>query len=221
MERIEYDPEIDPSIREAKEAAERERELAARIRSEIERYVADHDLIPRTQAELDALTPPPWDEGPDAEGDSVPKTRRARVRAAKESARRAKEVARRAEEEAKRVARELRSEQVAAATAGGKRAAKSLFTGTALQSEWMRKMWPYLLGIAVVLVLYIGYNFQVQQLHLERRNLERDVRELSIKSVERTAERVRATRRSAIVERLKKKNIPLEEFSHPVKRIER
>ena len=48
-----------------------------------------------------------------------------------------------------------------------------------------------------------------------------EVRELGIEAVERTAERVRQTRRSAIVERLQEKNIPLREFPHPVKKIER
>ncbi len=78
-----------------------------------------------------------------------------------------------------------------------------------------------MLGVAAVLVLYIGYSFHVQTLHLERQRLEREVRELGIEAVERTAERVRQTRRSAIVERLREKNIPLREFPHPVKKIER
>lgn len=210
MERIEYDPEIDPSIREAREAAERERELSVRIRLEIERYVADNDLIPRSQAQKEpSPIPPPWDEEPETH-----KTRR-------QIAREAKEVARRAKEEAKEERREEKRARRAAGAAGRRKAVTSVFTGSILGSEWMRRMWPYLLGVAAVLVLYIGYNFHVQSLHLDRQRLEREVREIGIEAVERTAERVRATRRSAIVERLKEKNIPLEEFPYPVKRIER
>jgi hypothetical protein len=229
MERIEYDPEIDPSIREAREAAERERELSARIRVEIERYVADNDLVPRGEVHK-ASDLPPWEDDPSAETatalpdtdeTAAPKTRRQMLREARETERRAKEAARVAEEQARLVARELRREQRAAGAAASRRAVKSVFTGSILGSEWMRRMWPHLLGVAAVLVLYIAYSFHVQRLHLERQRLEREVRELGIEAVERTAERVRQTRRSAIVRRLKENNIPLEEFPHPVKRIER
>ena len=230
MERIEYDPEIDPSIREAREAAERERELSARIRIEIERYVEENDLVPRTEvqgaqgvqnAQTQAHTEPPWEVTPDEAEADTPKTRRQRLREAKEAEQRAKDAARHAEQEAKKVARELRREQRAAGAAASKKAVQSVFTGSILGSEWVRRMWPYLVMIAFVLVGYIAYNFHVQKLHLDRQRLEREVRELGIEAIERTAERVRQTRRSAIVERLREKNIPLEEFPHPVKRIER
>ncbi|MDR2882436.1 MAG: hypothetical protein LBU98_01435 [Alistipes sp.] len=226
MERVEYDPEIDPTIREAREAAERERELSARIRVEIERYVADNDLVPRNLAEQETIDKdadsPPWDEAPGEENpaEAEPKTRRQLLREAREAEKKAKEAARQAEEEAKRVARELRREQRAVSAAASKKAVKSVVTGSILGNEWVRRMWPYLLGVAAVLVLYIAYTFHVQGLHLERQRLEREVRELGIEAVERAAERVRSTRRSAIVERLREKNIPLEEFPYPVKRIE-
>jgi hypothetical protein len=227
MERVEYDPEIDPSIREAREAAERERELSARIRLEIERYVADNDLVPRSEVQK-TLQTPPWEDEPAAnpeaaapKTDDTPKTRRQLLREAREAERRAKEAARRAEEEARRVAREIRREQRAAGAAASRRAVKSVFTGSILGTEWVRRMWPHMLGVAAVLVLYIAYTFHVQKLHLERQRLEAEVRELGIEAVERTAERVRLTRRSAIVERLRQNNIPLEEFPHPVKKIER
>jgi multidrug efflux pump subunit AcrA (membrane-fusion protein) len=226
MERVEYDPEIDPSIREAREAAERERELSARIRLEIERYVADNDLVPRSELQKSAPHPEhaPWDEEPQddpEEEDDTPKSRRQLLREARQAERLAKEAARQAEEQARQAARELRREQRAASAAASRKAMKSVFTGSILSSEWMRRMWPHMLGVAAVLVLYIAYTFHVQRLHLERQNLEREVRELGIEAVERTAERVRLTRRSAIVERLREKSIPLEEFPHPVKKIER
>lgn len=228
MERIEYDPEIDPSIREAREAAERERELSARIRLEIERYVADNDLVPRSELQkaqpAQEPIPAPWDDTPGTEtgnNDDTPKTRRQLMREAKEAERQAKEAARQAEERARQAARELRREQRAASATASRKAAQSVFTGSILSSAWVRRMWPYLLSIAAVLVGYIAYTFHVQSLHIERQRLEREVRELGIKSVERTAERVRATRRSAIVERLREKSIPLEEFPHPVKKLEK
>jgi type IV secretory pathway VirB10-like protein len=231
MERVEYDPEIDPSIREAREAAERERELSARIRIEIERYVADNDLVPRSEAQnaqnaqrsqkISGQIPPPWDTETGAEKADGGKSRRQIAREAKETARRAAQEAKEAVREAKEAAREARREQIAAGAATGRRAARSVVTGSILGTEWMRRMRPYLLVIAAVLVCYIAFNFHQQSLHLRRQRLEREVRELGIEAVGRTAERVRQTRRSAIVERLRAKNIPLEEFPHPVKRIER
>ncbi len=205
MERIEYDPEIDPSIREEREAAEKEHELSARIRLEIERYVEENDLVPRGEAQ--AQTGPPWDGESE---DARPKSRRTLAREAKEASRREKD-------EVKQAKREQR----AAGAAQRRKAVQSVFTGSILSSERMRKMWPYLLGLAAVLMLYIAYTFHVQSLHLELRSLEQEIRELNIRSVERTADRVGATSRSAIVERLRKHNIELEEFPHPVKRIER
>lgn len=197
MERVEYDPEIDPSIREEREAAERERELVSRIRLEIERYVADNDLVPRDQKET--LNEHNVDEGSDTDAAEPAET--ARERKQREKADKAEMRTARAKER--------------------RRAIGSVFTGSILSSEWVRKMWPYLLAVAALLVLYIAHTFQIQKLHLEHQTLERRVRELGIRSVAKTAERVRETRRSAIVDKLAEKNIPLEEFPYPVKTIER
>jgi hypothetical protein len=206
MERIIYDPEeIDPSIREAEEAAARERELSARIRLEIERYVADNDLVPRSEVGT-APIPPPWESDETDEFEARPKTKRE----AKEEAR-----------WVKNEVREARREQRAAGAAKRRKAVSGVFTGSILGSEWMREMWVYLLLLIVVAVGYIAYNFHVQSLQLDRQALEAEVRELGADAVKRTAERVRQTSRSAIVERLNEKEIPLEEFSNPVKRIER
>jgi hypothetical protein len=231
MERVEYDPEIAPSIREEREAAERERELSARIRLEIERYVADNDLVPRgeaqgeaqgvvrsevpggVQAEGGARIPAPWDDDT-AGGNESTKARRRREKQEKETGRRAKA-------EAQDAAREAGHARNKARNAARGKAVKSVFTGSILGSERVRRMLPYMLVVAAVLVLYIAYSFHVQTLHIRRQRLEREVRELGIEAVERTAERVRQTRRSAIVERLREKNIPLQEFPHPVKKIER
>ncbi|MDR2911761.1 MAG: hypothetical protein LBV38_00450 [Alistipes sp.] len=211
MERVDYDPEIDPSIREEREAAERDRELSARIRLEIERYVADNDLVPRVQSSESEL-PPPWESGPAGSGSgSAPESESAMTKEERRAQKQRENEARREEKRTRR--------QAGAATR--RKAVQSVVSGSILSSDWVRRMWPYLLAIAAVLVLYIGYTFHIQMLHLERQVLEREVRELGIEAVERTAERVRETRRSAIVERLARKGIPLEEFPHPVKTIER
>jgi hypothetical protein len=232
MQRVDYDPEIDPSIRLEREVAARESELSSRIRLEIERYVEEHDLVPRGTEAAEGpfaegdLSVPPWEEPGAPEKGGVervelrtepgqgspvpPRDERDERRERRREEREARDV----EREARRRERERRAE-------GRRRAVQSVVSGSILSSEWMRRMWPYMLGIAFVLVGYIAYDFQVQQLHLRRQRLEREVRELSVRAVERTAERVRQTSRSAIVERLKNKGIGLEEFPHPVKRIER
>lgn len=95
----------------------------------------------------------------------------------------------------------------------------SVFSGSVLSSEWMRRMWPYLTGLAVILVLYIAHTFHLQKLHLERQTLEAEVRRLDIEAVHSTARVARETRRSEIVKRLEANNIPLKEFPHPVKTV--
>ncbi len=101
-----------------------------------------------------------------------------------------------------------------------RKAVGGVFSGSILSAEWMRRTWPYLIVLVVLLVFYVAHTFYLQQLHLRRQALERQVRELGIEAVHRTAERVRETRRSAIVKRLEEKNIELKEFSHPVRTIE-
>ena len=204
MERVEYDPEIDPSIREEREAAERERELTDRIRLEIERYVADNDLVPRESVKTEEAR-----EEEEEEAGDTPKSPREIEREQKEK-----------EREKREAEREQKRQQKAERSAARKKAIGSVFTGSILSSEWVRRMWPYLLGIAALMVLYIAHTFQLQKLHLERQKLVKEVRALDVKAVAKTAERVTATRRSEIVRRLAEKEIPLKEFPHPVKIIE-
>lgn len=204
MERIEYDPEIDPSIREEREAAEREMELTARIRLEIERYVEENDLVPREQAAADVTEE--QESGTDGKADGGNKQQDAEEKAGKEDKRQKRE-----EKRAQRTARATRR----------RKAIGSVFTGSILSSDLLRTMWPYLLVFALLLVGYIAQTFQLQKLNLERQALEREVRELGVEAISRTAERVRGTSRSAIVDKLAEKEIPLKEFPHPVKKIER
>ena len=211
MERIEYDPEIDPTIREEREAAERERELVGRIRLEIERYVEENDLVPRVSLRTEE---PPWETHSDSKAPKVPHSSDPSRQA--DEPEESEEEPQDAEEPKERKAPRPKT----APKTGGK-TIRGMLTGSILTGEWMRRSWPYLAGFAVLLVLYIAHTFQLQKLHLERQQLETEVRELGIEAVRRTAERVAETRRSAIVERLAEENIPLEEFPHPVKTIER
>lgn len=196
MEKVEYDPEIDPSIREAQEEAERERELTDRIRLEIERYARETEAK-KDKTEEEAEEPDPEKERLEEELDE-----RRKRRAEKEEKRREKA--------------EKRSQRAAE----GRRAFQSVFTGNILSSEWLRKMFPYLAGFAVLLMLYIANIFQLQGLHRTQQKLEEEIRELSIRAVEYSADKSQNTQRSAIVKRLEDKNIPLKEFPNPVKTID-
>ena len=213
MEHIEYDPEIDPSIREEREAAERDRELAHKIRLEIERYVADNDLVPRNSVENGELKVESEERETGEENNTEGGSgigRRSTDRGAINGAD--------GDDGIDEKPTKKRTKNAAKTT---KKAVQSIFTGSILTSEWMKRSWPYLLGFGVVLILYIAQTFQLQKWHLEQQKLEREVRELSIEAVRGTAERVRQTRRSEIVKRLEAKQIPLKEFPHPVKTIEK
>lgn len=216
MERVEYDPEIDPSIREEREAAERERELTARIRLEIERYAKENE--PRKNEtdlqdeqkngqKIDPKIDPPF------EPDDPDKQREEQELDEKISRREQ----RYREREEKRIEK---ARKRAVSAAGRRKAVQSIFTGNILSSEWLRKMFPYLLGFAVLLLLYIGGIFHLQRLHRSRQRLDEEIRELSIKAVGYSAERAQNTQRSAIVKRLEQKEIPLKEFPNPVKTVE-
>ncbi len=195
MERVEYDPEIDPSIREAQEDAERKRELSAMIRLEIERMAKEEEVKKEKEAE---------EEEPDPEKEKEEQELDERQRRREEKAKKKQE---KAEKNARRAAE-------------GRRAFQSVFTGNILSAEWVRKMMPYMLGFAVLMMLYIANIFHLQRLHRSQQRLEDEIRELSIKAVGYSAERAQNTQRSAVVRRLEQKGIPLKEFPEPVKTID-
>lgn len=192
---MKYDPEIDPAIREAQEEAEREREMSARIRLEIERYVQENDLVPRQDE-----TAQPDEEAEPAEPDT--KSRRERKREMKEAR------------------REENREKKARRAENGRKAFQSIFTGGIIESEQIRKLMPYLAGLALLMLLYIANVFHLQRLHRTRQRLDKDLRGLTIEAVRYSAERTQQTQRSAIVKQLEYNNIPLEESSRPLKTID-
>ena len=204
MERVEYDTEIDPSIREAQEEAERERELSARIRIEIERYAKENGRNADGEINSDKSVTSQKDEEPDP--------------AKEKEEQELDEKQRRREEKEKK--KQEKAEKNARRAAEGRRAFQSIFTGNILSAEWVRRMMPYMAGFAVLLMLYIANIFHLQRLHRNQQRLEDEIRELTIKAVGYSAERAQNTQRSAIVRRLEQKNIPLKEFPKPVKTID-
>ncbi len=195
MERVEYDPEIDPSIREAQEEAERKRELSDLIRIEIERYAKESEAKKEEEKKEEESDPEKEREEQELDEKQLRREEKERKRQEK------------AEKNAKRAAE-------------GRRAFQSVFTGNILSAEWVRRMMPYMAGFAVLLMLYIANIFHLQGLHRDQQRLDEEIRELGIKAVGYSAERAQNTQRSAIVRRLEQKNIPLNEFPRPVKTID-
>jgi hypothetical protein len=210
MAQAKYDPEIDPSIREEQEAAEREREMTARIRLEIERFVAENDLVPRhkevEEKEVYTIS---------LDSDVTPAEKSPRqIRREEKEAQRAEEEARRAEEKA------TRAEKKRLKAKKRQQTVQSLLSGSFLASEQMRGLMPYLAGIALLMLLYMASMFHLQRLHRTQQMLEGEIREQSIRAVDLSAQRAQQTQRSAVVRQLESKNIPLSEYPNPLKTIE-
>jgi hypothetical protein len=207
-----YDPEIDPSIREAQEEAEREKEMTARIRLEIERFVAENDLVPRHKEEEEEVYTIGFDDDEPAPS-PTPKSEKELQREAKE--------AERAEEEAAKAAEKARRAEEKARRAKNRRQTfQSVLSGSFLANERVRRMLPYMGVVAVVILLFMASMFHLQRLHRTQQRLEAEIRELGIRAVDLAAERAQQTQRSAIVRRLESKNIPLREYPYPLKTID-
>ena len=162
-----YDPEIDPSIREALEAAERDRELTEKIRREIERYSRQNPPEEDT---------PPFDPDPTESAPARPKTK-------------------------KRIA--------------------SIISGSILSDNELRKFYPYLIGFALLLLLYIANIFGLQRLYRTQQRLDAEIKELRTRSVELSATRMQHTQRSSIVRQAREQGLNLKESTTPVKIIEK
>jgi hypothetical protein len=213
MAQAKYDPEIDPSIREAQEEAAREREMTARIRLEIERFVAENDLVPRHKEETDEEEV--YTIGFDDEEFAPPAPKSPKeTRQDEREALREEEQARRAEEKARRAA------EKAERTRNRREAIHSVLSGSFLANERVRRALPALGVIALVMLLFMASMFHLQRLHRTQQRLEKEIQALSVRAIDMAAERAGQTQRSAIVRRLESKNIPLREYPYPLKTID-
>lgn len=158
---------------------------------------------------------------PDTEFDPVNPEEEARTRRQEE------EFARRVRREVLRIGRgdadeeiradlereaEERAEQHAEAAKQAKRHAslvRQFFTGTILVREGVSRSYPYMLCIAVMLFLSIFVMFMGLRFDMRHSELEREVQKLRERSIRLSEQRFRATTHSAIVARLRERNIPL------------
>jgi hypothetical protein len=214
MAQATYDPEIDPSIREAEEEAARQREMTARIRLEIERFVAENDLVPRhKQEEEEEVYTIGFDDESVAPVPPAPKSEKEIRQEEKEALWRQKE-AKRAEEKT------AKAEEKARRTKNRRQAFQSVISGSFLEGDRVRRALPALGMVAAVMLLYMASLFHLQRLHRNQQKIEKDIRELSVRAVDLAAQRSQQTQRSAIVRQLENNGIPLKEYPRPLKTIE-
>lgn len=170
----EFDPEIDPSIREEIEQAQRQKEFEERVNSIVD------EKIRMWQSQTGAAAA---EESQQSVGHKPqPETRRRNSKT--------------------------------------KKAVRSILSGSILSSPEMKKLYPYLLATAALLLLLITSTFYIQKLYRRQSRLESEIKELRTRSVELSAERVQQTSRSGIVRRVNKRGLDLEESVTPVKVIE-
>ena len=170
----EFDPEIDPSIREEIEQAQRQKEFEERVNSIVDEKIR----MWQSQAGASAA-----EESQQSVGHKPkPETRRRNSKT--------------------------------------KKAVRSILSGSILSSPEMKKLYPYLLATAALLLLLITSTFYIQKLYRRQSRLESEIKELRTRSVELSAERVQQTSRSGIVRRVNKRGLDLEESVTPVKVIE-
>lgn len=122
----------------------------------------------------------------------------------------AEEVAARAEAEAERERGEQRA----------KNPLRGLITGNILRQEWLTVHYRYPLLIAAVFLLSIVVMFWSLRLDMRLTQTERRVQLLRERALHLKEERSRLTSHSAVVEELRRRNIPLEDPRVPHEIIE-
>ena len=95
-----------------------------------------------------------------------------------------------------------------------------LFSGTILVHEGVSKYYPYMLSIAGMFFLSIAVMFTTLHLDMKYSRLEREVQILRERSIRLQEQRYRRTTHSAIVERLRERDIELTDPPAPGEIIE-
>ncbi len=93
----------------------------------------------------------------------------------------------------------------------------SLLSGNILSKTEVRRLYPYMLFLAFLMLLYISNVFRMQQLHRRHDALVKEVKELRAKSLTISAMRMNSTRQSEIIRELEVRGIDLQESLVPPK----
>lgn len=114
-------------------------------------------------------------------------------------------------------------------TAQKRRARRSWFeemvgevlSGSILTRAEVRRQYPYIFFMALLMFLYIANGYHIQKLHRRQERITGQIKELRSKSMTLSSMRMSATRQSAIIEELERREIPLRESLTPAKVIEK
>ena len=93
----------------------------------------------------------------------------------------------------------------------------SLLSGNILSKTEVRRLYPYMLFLAFLMLLYISNVFRMQQLYRRHEALTKEVKELRAKSLTISAMRMNSTRQSEIIRELEVRGIDLQESLVPPK----
>jgi len=93
----------------------------------------------------------------------------------------------------------------------------SWISGNILSRSEVRRLYPYLLVMALLMLFYIANTFSIQKLYRRQTTLTRQVKELRSKSLTVSSLRMTSTRQSEIIKELRRRGIGLEELLEPPK----
>ena len=96
-----------------------------------------------------------------------------------------------------------------------------VLSGSILTRVEVRRMYPYVLFIVVLMFLYIANGYHIQKLHRRHDRLIEQVKELRSRSLTISSIRMTQTRQSEIIKQLEERGIPLEESLIPPKIIDK
>lgn len=199
-----YDPEIDPTIREEEEALLREQEeqqLREERRAEL-RSVLNDLLDEREAARKEREVPTTGEGNAESTEGKTPTEESAPERPFAEE-----------ESEPEPKKRTRRS------SAG--KAVGDIISGGILSNPKVRDYYPYLIGFGLLIVLYLMSWFSVQRLQHTRQVLEKQLRTIRTEAVTISSEAKQQTNRSNITKRIAELGLDLEESTKPVKVIEK
>jgi len=98
--------------------------------------------------------------------------------------------------------------------------AKDLLGGGVLSREVVIRQVPYLLFLFVLLLLYIGNQYQGAKVMKKVLKVEARLKELRTESISTTFERMEMSKQSEVIKRVQEKGLPLKEAVLPHYRIE-
>lgn len=93
----------------------------------------------------------------------------------------------------------------------------AVLSGNILSKSEVRRAYPFMVLVAVLMFLYIANVFRTQYVYREHTRLTEQVKELRAKSMTIASEKMKATRQSRIMVELDQRGIPLRESLRPNK----